>query len=499
MYFGILGQTQVRTDDGDPIPIAETPRRVLALLLAAGGEPVAAKTLVRAAWGSSHISQHEGALKSCVAKLRPLVPGRIPTGGREGYRIDLHATDSLDVISFRDQVTQATTAAETLGDHRSAIRLLRAALGLWGHPPLPDVPDLSQVDPALHVVRENLLFRRRTAHTALFAAQMELGEYHQLIEDVRTELARQPADEDLHVLLMRALYLLGRRSEALRHYADAAAAIGQATGRGPSSVLQQLYDRIADADARSSVRPQPPVPAQLPPDVGDFTGRTREIEYITELLTPRPETTAPPIVTISGMGGVGKSALAKHVAHQLRPHYPDGQLFVHLASRPNALTNLSEVLAELLLSLNVPAHELPTSTPQRATMLRSVLSGRRMLMVIDDASGLNQIQPFLPGEPQCAIIVTGRAFIAGAGFRHLRLEPLAQTEALRLLGEIIGSERVEAESEAAHAVVTACSGCRWRCVSSAAAWPPCSTGRSVCWPRGYVIAWRAWTGSRRAR
>ncbi|MFD8560572.1 ATP-binding protein [Streptosporangium canum] len=396
------------------------------------------------------------------------MPGRIPVGGREGYRIELASTDSLDVTDFRDQVTQATTAMKTHGDYRGAVRLLRAALGLWGYPPLPDLPDLSGVDPALHAVRENLLFRRRTALSALHTAQMELGEHHQMIEDLRTELVRQSADEadeDLHVLLMRALYLLGRRSEALRHYTEAAAAIKHATGRGPSPVLRQLYDQIADAQAATasvtnpvSARPQLPVPAQLPPDVGDFTGRAGEIEYITDLLTSRPDATAPPILSISGMGGVGKSALAKHVAYRLRPHYPDGQLFVHLAGRPGAPANAGELLAELLLSLNVSAHELPTSTPQRATMLRSLLSGRRILMVIDDAPGLNQIQPFLPGEPQCAVIVTSRAFIPGAGFKHLRLEPLAQTEALRLLGEIIGIGRVEAEPEAAHAVVTACAG-----------------------------------------
>jgi len=470
VHFGILGQTQVRNDDGDPIPIAETPRRVLALLLVAGGEPVATKTLVRVAWGSSHISQHEGALKSCIAKLRPLMPGRIPTGGREGYRIELTTIDSLDVTDFRNQVTQATTAIETHDDHRGAIRLLRAALGLWGHPPLPDVPDLSQVDLALHAVRENLLFRRRTAQNALFTAQMELGEHHQMIEDLRTELARQPADqpadEDLHILMMRALYLLGRRSEALRHYADAVAAIGQSAGRGPSLVLQQLYAQIADATERvvaapesnlAPARPQP-VPAQLPPDVRDFTGRAREIDYITDLLTPHPDATAPPIVTISGMGGVGKSVLAKHVAHQLRPYYPDGQLFIHLASRPNMLANISEILAELLMSLNVSPHELPATTPQRTTMLRSLLSGRRILLVIDDAPGLHQIQSFLPGEPQCAVIVTSRVFIPGAGFKNLRLEPLRQAEALRLLGEIIGTDRVEAEPEAAQAIVTACAG-----------------------------------------
>ncbi|GGS99095.1 hypothetical protein GCM10010156_66560 [Planobispora rosea] len=474
MHFSILGPTQVRDDDGNALAIAHIPRRLLTLLLFAEGEPVSAKVLIQAVWNASH---NDGALKSAVAKLRPQIPGRIPDREGAGYRLVLLPGDSFDVVDFRTQVAETTAALNTGGEPVAAVRALRAALGMWGHPPLPDLPDLSRIDESLHRARDRLLFRRRSAQNALFDAQMELGLHHDLIEDLHTELAMHPADEDLHVLLIRALLRLGQRAEALRHYSYAEAAIGQATGREPSPVLRQLHDEItaapaaalspavpapaADAQVAAAavpVRPSLPVPAQLPPDVADFTGRDQEITSLLQLLRPTGLASAPPIVTISGLGGVGKSTLARHVAHRLREHYPDGQLFVRLASRSHSTANISEILAGLLSSLKVPAHEVPTATPERAAMLRSLLAGRRMLIVIDDALDADQIEPFLPGEARCAVIITSRSFITGPGFKNLRLEPLPPADMLRMLEKIIMADRITADPEATHAVMEACGG-----------------------------------------
>ncbi|MEU8379009.1 BTAD domain-containing putative transcriptional regulator [Streptosporangium sp. NPDC048865] len=463
MHFAILGQTNV-ISDGERVPVSRTKRRVLSALLAAGDEGMSGEALVAAVWGDAH--DRDNSLKSCISLIRRIVGAdRLPLGTTTGYQFHLQPGDTFDVAQFRAGVAQAAREAED-GDRAAAVTSLREALALWGHPPLVDLPD-ETFDSTLQTIRADLLFERKSALATLFDLKLGLGQQQKILPDLRRELAHDPLAEDLHELLMRALYASGHRSEALRHYDSAVETLTRETGREPGAALRQVYaeivaDNVAGrpltAAAEASAVAVVPQPAQLPPDIMDFTGREAEVRELVEALTVGEDATAVPVVGISGMGGVGKSALAIHVAHQLRSQFPDGQLFIPLAGMSRRPANVGEVLAELLASLGVPAQDLPASTAGRAGLLRSTLDRRRVLVVIDDAAGVHQAQPFLPGTAKCAVIITSRAVLAGGGARSVHLDPLGGDEALTLLSEIIGSDRIEREPEAATAVSQACGG-----------------------------------------
>ncbi|MFI6511867.1 BTAD domain-containing putative transcriptional regulator [Streptosporangium sp. NPDC050855] len=459
MDFHLLGHVEVISGEGAVVPLPPLKRRLLGALLLSERRTIAVERLMLAVWGDTHARKE--ALKTHVSELRLLVPGRIPPAGPDGYRLRLLPGDTVDVDTFHDLVATGERLAEA-GEHRAAVASLREALNLWGADPLADVPT---GDPRLRQRRQALLRQRQDAMVLMFETRLALGHHREIVADLRGELEDSPDAESLHVLLVNALYRSGQRVPALQH-ADAAAGILLEENGDPGERLRRLRAQIeadgtgpaAAAGAGGAATALPAVPAQLPPDVLDFTGRSHEVERLTGLLTPAPDATGVPIVGISGLPGIGKSALAIHVAHRLRPRFPDGQLFVHLAGRSGRSANVGEMLAELLATLGVPAQDLPPSTVGRAGLLRSVLAGRRVLIVVDDAAGVSQASHFLPGTAGCAVIITGRALLNGAGIRSFPLQPLRGEESLTLLGEIVGTDRVRREPEATRTVLEACGG-----------------------------------------
>ncbi|MFG1976925.1 BTAD domain-containing putative transcriptional regulator [Nonomuraea fuscirosea] len=427
-------------------------RRMVAALLAAGPRGLTPPELAGAVWGDSH--SRENSLKSAASKLRSVLGDRLPAGGAAGYRIQLADGDEYDVDVFRHLVEDAGVLRER-GDLRGAAAALQDALGLWGSPPLPELPE----HPALlGGVRRGLLAEHLSALVAWYEARLELGEHQPVAAELRREVAEQPNAEPLWQMLMTALYRGGARGEALRAYETLAAHLAAAGGE-PGALVRQLRDEIAASSppaGRGGVAGRP-VPAQLPPDTPDFTGRRSEVEKLTELLAGDGAAGGVPVVGISGLPGVGKSALAVHVAHRLRPFFPDGQLFAHLAgmSRPR---DPGEVLGELLGALGVTGPEMPATGTERSALLRSLLAGRRVLLVLDDAASAQQVRPFVPGTPGCAVLVSSRSHLAGPGIKSVRVEPLPGEEAERLLGDIIGEERVSAEPDAAGQVLQVCGG-----------------------------------------
>ncbi|SEG44152.1 DNA-binding transcriptional activator of the SARP family [Nonomuraea solani] len=200
----------------------------------------------------------------------------------------------------------------------------------------------------------------------------------------------------------------------------------------------------------------PVVPAQLPPDVPDFTGRTALISDLIPLLTSTGGA-APPVLVISGKGGVGKSTLAVHIAHRAAGRYPDGQLYADLRGTSDTPATAHEILGRFLRALGIESTALPESPQDRADLYRSVLAQRRVLLVLDDARGERQIRPLLPGGGGCAVLVTSRGRLAGlAGAQLTDLDVLDADSALILLASIAGSSRVAAEPDAARTIVGLC-------------------------------------------
>jgi tetratricopeptide (TPR) repeat protein len=202
----------------------------------------------------------------------------------------------------------------------------------------------------------------------------------------------------------------------------------------------------------------PPAPLGfMPPDVAAFTGRDTELEQLEVELLAAPGHTVV-ISAIHGKPGVGKSALAIHLAHRLAARFPDGQVYVNLRGADHMPLSAQTALTELLHVLDIPAEQQPSTLDGKAALWRRRVAGMRVLMVLDNAYDDAQVRPMLPGSPTCAVIVTSRAVLATLGGQPLLLDILNREQALELLGKIAGRERVEAERRSALEVVAACGG-----------------------------------------
>ncbi|MEM9809542.1 MAG: tetratricopeptide repeat protein [Cyanobacteria bacterium P01_D01_bin.56] len=194
---------------------------------------------------------------------------------------------------------------------------------------------------------------------------------------------------------------------------------------------------------------------QLPRDIGDFTGRSKQIQTIEAGLTQVG--TAVPIVAVSGMPGVGKSALAIHVAHQLKGQFPDAQLYVDLRGVGERPLAPGDVLVGWLRAFGIEDSQIPPLLDERVKLYRQQLEGKRVLVILDNASTAEQVRPLLMGSSSCGVLITSRQRLAAlAGAKLVDVFPMEETEALELLRELAGEERLHADKETAQQIVELC-------------------------------------------
>jgi tetratricopeptide (TPR) repeat protein/transcriptional regulator with XRE-family HTH domain len=261
------------------------------------------------------------------------------------------------------------------------------------------------------------------------------------IRDLETGKVRRPRGESVR-LLADALGLAGWERQQFEQAARASPSAGQ-------PAVQPMVSFLGDV-----------TPCQLPPDVADFVGRAELVSQLRRLLTGRPDGMpegAAVVSAVAGKAGVGKSALAVHVAHQLAADFPDGQLYTNLRGAHPQPLDPAEVLALFLRALGVDGAAIPAAVEERAALYRSRLAGRRVLVVLDDAGSEAQVRPLLPGSPTCAVLITSRGRLAGLeGARLLDLDLLEAAQAVALLGRIVGPGRVAAEPAAAAELARLC-------------------------------------------
>jgi DNA-binding SARP family transcriptional activator/tetratricopeptide (TPR) repeat protein len=454
--FGVLGPLRVQDAEGAEVVLrSRHERTLLAMLLVRAGRVAPVDRLVEALWPDRVPASHASNLQTYVSRLRERLSDVSIEHRDGGYLLRVDA-DQLDVLVFRREVA-AARAALAAGDAAGAADRFRRGLALWRGRPFADLPALE--GPALEGIARTWEAERLDAVEDQVDAELAAGES---LPDVLSRLHRLVAEHPLrerpHGQLMVALTRAGRRAEALSAYQNARDVLVAELGVEPGSRLRDLHRAILRGDEPAPAAPAAPrawTPVcQLPPALPGFAGRGELVDEVVGLLTPASEV---PVVALSGQPGVGKSALAVVAAHRVRPEFPDGQLYAHLAGASAAPRDPDAVLADLLRSLGTPESAIPRGLPALTAAYRARLADRRVLVVLDDAAGPEQVRPLVPGTPGSAVLVTSRWRLSGLiDARHAAVEPLTDAEAGQLLSYVVGADRVAGERVSAGRIAAAC-------------------------------------------
>ncbi|NDK26671.1 tetratricopeptide repeat protein [Streptomyces sp. TR1341] len=461
LRFGVLGP--VRAWRGEEVLATGSPqqRALLAALLLREGRTATAAELIDALWGPEPPSQALAALRTYASRLRKVLDPGVLVSESGGYAIRGLGEGALDLAQAQDLGAEAEKARGT-GDLTRARALLNEALDLWDGEPLAGVPG-----PYAETQRVRLEEWRLGLLESRLDMDLEQGCHAEAVSELTALTAAHPLRERLRELLMLALYRSGRQAEALAVYADTRRLLAEELGVDPRSGLRELQQRILQADpalaepsAPVAEPPAAPVrPAQLPASVPDFTGRASFVDELSAVLASAVETegSVMAVSAMAGIGGVGKTTLAVHVAHRARASFPDGQLYVDLQGAGPRPAEPETVLGSFLRALGTADSAIPDSLEERAALYRSVLDGRRVLVLLDNAKDAAQVRPLLPGTEGCAALVTSRVRMVGLAGAHLvDLDVMSPDEALALFTRIVGAERVTPERDAALDVVAAC-------------------------------------------
>jgi DNA-binding SARP family transcriptional activator/Tfp pilus assembly protein PilF len=471
VWFGLLGPLRVLGDTGDALQVTGARQRVLlAALLMRPRLIVSGEDLANMIWDGEPPARAPVTLRSQVKRLRQGLGAE--AGARivtrpAGYSIEV-GDEELDVRRFADLCARGTSAARAAAWDRAS-RILSEALALWRGPPLVDIRSeilRSEEVPYLEELRLEALESR-------IEADLVAGRLDGMVIELRRLTAAHPLRERFWYQLMRVLEECGRPVEALVVYARARQVISEELGADPGPDLQQLHQRILIGDPAPAA--QPPaggpkpatvaaataVPRQLPAAARHFVGRTRELQRLSEFLDEDSGAAGAVVISaIGGTAGVGKTALAVRWAHQVARRFPDGQLYVNLRGYdPGLAMSAADALAAFLRALGVPGQDIPAEADERAARYRGLLATRRVLVVLDNASEVEQVRPLLPGTPTCVVVVTSRDSLAGLvardGAQRVELDLLSLADAVGLLHSLVGA-RADADPAAAAALALQC-------------------------------------------
>ncbi|MDH6626482.1 DNA-binding SARP family transcriptional activator [Streptomyces sp. LBL] len=431
-------------------------RTILTMLLLAPNRVVSVDNLIDAVWpqGAPNTARNQVAI--CVANLRKVFKD---TAGVDDLIVTSHPgyilnslEHRIDVVDFEERVAQARDVARG-GRIAEACDLFAEALALWRGSALDGVTG-SRVEE--EAVRLNEV--RLDVYEEQASLQLQLGRHQALTAEFSALVKEHPLREQARAHLMLAHYRSGRRAEALAVFQEGREVLVEELGIEPGPALQALHELVlldSPELTQPSVNPAPApasnVPRQLPVQSASFTGRASELRSLDRMLDERLGQSPLTVAAISGVGGVGKTALAIHWANQVAARFPDGQLFTDLRGydEKDAPVPPSTVLDRLLRSLGVPGPQIPADPGERAALYRSVLDGKRTLIVLDNARSFQQISPLLPGSGRCCVLITSRDMIddllGDYAVLQIGLNVMAPEEATALLAEVAGESRIGAD------------------------------------------------------
>ena len=474
MEFRILGPLYANAGTGQGPAVIPQPllQSALAVLLLRANRPCPRNWLIEALWAGEPPAAPDAAMRVCISRLRHCLgdcaerldslgpPGGRAPGHRQqrGYTMTVRPGE-LDLDEFSDLVAQGHAELD-MGNAAAAAATLAQAMTLWADPPLPDLPD----SPVIATEVAALKNQRLAAADALIDARLAAGHYELVLGQLRAAVIADPGRERSCGQLMRAYHALGMSREALDVYQMARQATLEQQGTEPGPVLALLHRRILAEDlgmegaattlTRAPLATSKLPPAQVPAPPPDFSGRGLELTRIIGSLTGP----GVPVTVVTGGPGSGKSAIAATAALKLRDRFPDGQLYAELGGVEQP-RDPQDVLADMLQSLGIAARSVPAAGPPRVALYRSLLAGRHLLVVADDAAFAAQVRPLIPAGGGAAMLVTSRSRLSGlAGASVVELGGLPDDAALGLLSSAAGPGRTAAEPTAASAIVAACGG-----------------------------------------
>jgi DNA-binding SARP family transcriptional activator len=478
--FNILGPLSAEADDGTSLSVGRPSQRsTLSVLLLRANQQLTKSFLIDALWGDHPPGDADTALRVRISDVRRALGrhnDRLVTR-RSGYQLNVQPGE-LDAQIFAELVSHGRAALDG-GAVEDSARLLEQACGLWREPALAELPDT----PTVATIVTALLAQRRDAREWLIDARLALGQHLMALAEIRQVIATDPVAEHPYVQLMLALYRCGQKSGALDVYSRLRDLTVREFGQDPGPEARAMLGQVLTDSPELGYRPRPvamtadPRPAwiamcQLPAALPDFTGRVAAIDA----LASRMPASGVAVTVITGPPGVGKTALAIKAAHLASRAFPDGQLYASLGGAGAGGAGFGgagncdragggdvrephDVLGELLRSLGVPAARVPAGVAERAALYRSILAGRKVLVLADDAASAAQVRPLLPGTPGSAVLVTSSSRLADLeGAASVSISGLSTEESIALLGKIAGEQRIAAERAAAAEIAAACNG-----------------------------------------
>ncbi|WP_282689670.1 MULTISPECIES: AfsR/SARP family transcriptional regulator [unclassified Streptomyces] len=459
MEFRILGPVEARRD-GEPIVLSGTKvKTVLAALLLARGRVVSDARLSQLLWGWNPPVTVSAQIYTYISRLRM----RLGDGVRIVRQLPGYALDTgnarLDFLEF-ERLSRLGAEAREAGDVERAGALLRDALGLWRGSALSNVTEflaeaeLPRLEEARAVAIENGM-----------EADLELGRHREVVPDLTALVAEFPVRERMRAHLMKALYRCGRQADALTTYHEGRRVLAEELGVDPGAELTGVYQAVLTGDhvvappARGTAARRVP-PAMLPADIPEFTGREAELDELRQLLPPA-EGRSWHIrrFLMTGMPGIGKTALAVRAANESLEAFPDGQLYVNLSHPDGLPVDTRDLLVGMLRSLGEPVGAGESDLDELVRLYRTRTAGKRILILLDNAVSELQLSPLLPGAPEPGVLITSQTLLGPIGGLHtLVLPPLSTKESFRMLTAAVDPARIAAEPQAAMDLAHYCAG-----------------------------------------